>query len=150
MKLCRIKKLRRNLKVFLVRALRITDLVKKHYHQGNNDALYENPLIHHNGRKSSEDNRENERKLSSADRLSSSDESNISIPRHSRPGKMKEKYSRNAEDPDLKELEKKIAARLGSLYTEKTERKMSSAHNENEGLMFDVGLDKRMASALKR
>ena len=63
---------------------------------------------------------------------------------------MREKYNKNAEDPDLKELEKKIAARLGSLYTEKMERKMSSVHNENEGLMFDVGVDKRMASALKR
>ena len=55
------------------------------------------------------------------------------------------------EDPDLKELEKNIAARLGSLYTEKVEKNMSSSHNENEGLMFDVGQqDKRMASALKR
>ena len=60
-----------------------------------------------------------------------------------------EKYNKNSEDPDLQELEKKIAARLGSLNAEKGEKKMmSSVHNQNEGLMFDVGVDKRMTSAL--
>ena len=54
-------------------------------------------------------------------------------------------------DPGLKDLESRIAARLGSLYNETVEKTMSSSENETEGLMFDVGQqDKRMASALKR
>ena len=86
-------------------------------------------IIHVKRRKSSEDNKD--------------------IPRHMR--QVKEKNYKATDDPDLKELEKNIAARLGSLFTEKAEKKMSSSHNEDEGLMFDVGQqDKRMASALKR
>ena len=64
---------------------------------------------------------------------------------------IKETIYKNTEDPDLKELEKNIAARLGSLFTEKVEKNMSSLPNETSGLMFDVGQqDKRMASAVKR
>ena len=63
----------------------------------------------------------------------------------------KETVYKTTDDPDLKELEKNIAARLGSLFTEKAEKKMSSSHNEDEGLMFHVGQeDKKMDSALKR
>ena len=59
--------------------------------------------------------------------------------------------NQNNMDPGLKDLESKIAARLGSLYNETVEKTMSSSENETEGLMFDVGQqDKRMASALKR
>ena len=83
------------------------------------------------------------------DKIRKSSEDDKDVPRHMK--KIKETIYRNTEDPDLKELEKNIAARLGSLYTEKVEKNMSSSNNENEGLMFDVGQqDKRMASALKR
>ena len=88
-----------------------------------------NPRIIFKSRKSSEDDKD--------------------VPRHMR--QIKETIHKNTEDPDLKELEKNIAARLGSLFTEKVEKNMSSLPNETSGLMFDVGQqDKRMASAVKR
>ena len=59
--------------------------------------------------------------------------------------------NQNNMDPGVKDLESKIAARLGDLYNETVEKTMSSSENETEGLMFDLGQqDKRMASALKR
>ena len=40
---------------------------------------------------------------------------------------VKEKVGRNIENPDLVELEKNVAAKIGSLFLERKEREMSSS-----------------------
>ena len=51
-------------------------------------------------------------------------------------GKVKEKVG--IENPDLVELEKNVAAKIGSLFLEKKEREMSSSHDEKEASRPDL------------
>ena len=81
---------------------------------------------------------DNTRKSSELRRTSSSSTGSISGPRHLSMDKGKVKEKVGIENPDLVELEKNVAAKIGSLFLEKKEREMSSSHDEKDASRQDL------------